>query len=61
MPAGNYLGKLLYEDVSGTHADATVPVNFAVTQGPEPTPSPSPTPSPTKKPTTDGCKGQIRN
>jgi len=61
IPAGNYSGKLLYEDVSGTHADATVPVSFAVTQGPEPTPSPSPTPSPTKKPASDGCKGQIRN
>ena len=61
VPAGNYSGKLLYEDVSGTHADATVPVNFVVAQGPEPTPSPSPTPSPTKKPTTDSCKGQIRN
>jgi hypothetical protein len=61
IPAGNYSGKLLYEDVSGTHADATVPVSFAVTQGPEPTPSPSPTPPPTKKPASDGCKGQIRN
>ena len=61
VPAGNYSGKLLYEDVSGTHADATVPVNFVVTQGPEPTPSPSPTPTPTKKPATNGCKGQIRN
>jgi GH25 family lysozyme M1 (1,4-beta-N-acetylmuramidase) len=61
VPAGNYSGKLLYEDVSGTHADATVPVNFVVAQGPEPTPSPSPTSSPSKKPATDGCKGQIRN
>jgi GH25 family lysozyme M1 (1,4-beta-N-acetylmuramidase) len=61
VPAGNYSGRLLYEDVSGTHADVTVPVNFAVAQGPEPTPSPSPTPSPTKKPATDGCKGQIRH
>ncbi len=61
VPAGNYSGKLLYEDVSGTHADATVPVNFVVNQGPEPTPSPSPTPTPTKKPATNGCKGQIRN
>jgi GH25 family lysozyme M1 (1,4-beta-N-acetylmuramidase) len=61
VPAGSYSGKLLYEDVSGTHADATLPVNFVVAQGPEPTPSPSPTPSPTKKPATDGCKGQIRH
>ena len=61
VPAGSYSGKLLYEDVSGTHADATLPVNFVVAQGPEPTPSPSPTPSPTKKPASDGCKGQIRN
>ena len=61
VPAGSYSGRLLYEDVSGTHADAIVPVNFAVAQGPEPTPSPSPTPSPTKRPVTDSCKGQIRN
>jgi GH25 family lysozyme M1 (1,4-beta-N-acetylmuramidase) len=61
LPAGNFSGKLLYEDVSGTHADSTVPINFVVAQGPEPTPSPTPTPTPTKKPVTDSCKGQIRN
>jgi len=61
LPTGNFSGKLLYEDVSGTHADSTVPVNFVVAQGPEPTPSPTPTPTPTKKPVTDSCKGQIRN
>jgi hypothetical protein len=61
LPAGNFSGKLLYEDVSGTHAESTVPINFVVAQGPEPTPSPTPTPTPTKKPVTDSCKGQIRN
>jgi GH25 family lysozyme M1 (1,4-beta-N-acetylmuramidase) len=59
VPAGTYLGKVLYQDVSGTHADSTFPVTFTVAQGPTPTPKPSPTA--TKKPTTDGCKGQIKN
>lgn len=61
VPAGTYVGKVLYQDVSGTHADSTFPVTFSVTQGPTPTPKPTPSPTATKKPTTDGCRGQIKN
>jgi len=61
VPAGTFLGKVLYQDVSGTHADSTFPVTFSVTQGPTPTPKPTPSPTATKKPTTDGCRGQIKN
>ena len=61
VPAGTYSGKVLFQDVSGTHAESTFPVTFTVTQGPTPTPKPTSSPSATKKPTTDGCKGQIKN
>ena len=61
VPAGTYIGQVLYQDVSGTHADSSFPVTFTVTQGPTPTPKPTPSPTATKKPTTDGCKGQIKN
>jgi hypothetical protein len=61
VPAGAYSGKVLYQDVSGTHAESTFAVTFEVTQGPIPTPKPTPSPTTTKKPTTDGCKGQIKN
>lgn len=61
VPAGTYIGKVLYQDVSGTHADSTFPVTFSVTQGPTPTSKPTPSPTATKKPTTDGCRGQIKN
>lgn len=61
VPAGIYTGKVLYQDVSGTHADSTFPITFEVTQGPIPTPKPTPSPTVTKKPTTDGCRGQIKN
>jgi len=61
VPAGTYIGNVLYQDVSGTHADSSFPVTFTVTQGPTPTPKPTPSPTATKKPTTDGCKGQIKN
>ena len=57
--AGTYSGKVLFEDISGTHAESTFPVSFTVTQGPTSTAKPAP--SPTKKPTSDGCKGQIKN
>jgi hypothetical protein len=36
-------------------------VTFTVTQGPTPTAKPTPSITPTKKPTTDGCRGQIKN
>jgi GH25 family lysozyme M1 (1,4-beta-N-acetylmuramidase) len=61
VPAGTYTGKVLYQDVSGTHADSSFPVSFTVVQGPTPTPKPTPSPTVTTKPTTDGCKGQIKN
>jgi GH25 family lysozyme M1 (1,4-beta-N-acetylmuramidase) len=59
--AGTYSGKVLFQDVSGTHAESTFPVTFTVTQGPTPTAKPTPSVTPTKKPTTDGCRGQIKN
>jgi GH25 family lysozyme M1 (1,4-beta-N-acetylmuramidase) len=59
--AGSYSGKVLFQDVSGTHAESTSPVAFEVLQGPTPTPKPTPSPTATKKPTTDGCRGQIKN
>ena len=59
--AGTYSGKVLFQDVSGTHAESTSPVAFEVLQGPTPTPKPTPSPTATKKPTTDGCRGQIKN
>ena len=61
MPAGTYSGKVLFQDVSGTHAESTFPVFFEVTQGPTPTPKPTASPTATKKPITDGCRGQIKN
>ena len=61
VPAGAYTGKVLFQDVSGTHADSTFAVAFEVIQGPSATPKPAPSPTATKKPTTDGCKGQIKN
>lgn len=61
VPAGSYIGKVLFQDISGTHAESTFPVTFEVLQGPTPTPKPTPSPNATKKPTTDGCRGQIKN
>ena len=59
--AGTYAGKVLFEDISGTHAESAFPVTFTVTQGATPTAKPTPSPTATKKPTTDGCRGQIKN
>ena len=61
VPAGSYIGKVLFQDISGTHAESTFPVTFEVLQGPTPTPKPTPSPTATTKPTTDGCRGQIKN
>jgi GH25 family lysozyme M1 (1,4-beta-N-acetylmuramidase) len=61
VPAGSFKGKILFEDVSGTHATSVIETTFEVTQGPTPTPKPTPSPTATKKPTTDGCRGQIKN
>jgi GH25 family lysozyme M1 (1,4-beta-N-acetylmuramidase) len=61
VPAGTYTGKVLFEDISGTHAESAFPVTFTVTQGATPTAKPTPSPTATKKPTTDSCRGQIKN
>jgi hypothetical protein len=46
--AGTYSGKVLFEDISGTHAESTFPVSFTVTQGVTPTAKPTPSPTATK-------------
>ncbi|CAB4337504.1 MAG: lysozyme M1 (1,4-beta-N-acetylmuramidase) [Actinobacteria bacterium] len=63
IPAGTYLGKVVYTDVSQTHAQSFQSTSFTVTQGPTPTATPSPTATikPTPKPSTDGCANQIKN
>lgn len=63
VPAGSYSGKILYTDVSKTHAQSSQPVTFTVLQGPTPSPTPTPTPTkkPTPKPSVDGCANQIKN
>ena len=61
VPAGTYSGKVVYTDVSQTHAESSQSVTFTVLQGPTPSPSAEPTKTPTKKPSTDGCKNQIKN
>jgi len=61
VPAGTYSGKVVYTDVSQTHAESSQPVTFTVFQGPTPSPTPEPTKKPTKKPSVDGCANQIKN
>ena len=61
VPAGTYLGKIVYTDVSQTHAQSSLPVTFTVTQGPTPSPTATPTVKPTPKPSVDGCANQIKN
>ena len=61
VPAGTYSGKVVYTDVSQTHAESSQSVTFTVVQGPTPSPSAESTKTPTKKPSTDGCKNQIKN
>ncbi len=61
VPAGSFKGKIVFQDVSGTHATTAVDVSFDVAQGPTPSPKPTPSPTATKKPTTDSCRGQIKN
>ena len=59
VPAGTYSGKVVYTDVSQTHAESSQSVTFTVVQGP--TPTPEPTKKPTPKPSVDGCSKQIKN
>jgi GH25 family lysozyme M1 (1,4-beta-N-acetylmuramidase) len=61
VAAGSFRGKIVFEDISGTHATSTSEVSFDVVQGPTPSPKPTPSPTATKKPTTDSCRGQIKN
>lgn len=61
VPAGTYSGKVVYTDVSQTHAESSQPVTFTVVQGPTQSPTPEPTKKPTKKPSVDGCANQIKN
>ena len=61
VPAGTYSGKVVYTDVSQTHAESSQSVMFTVVQGPTPLPSAAPTKQPTKKPSADSCKNQIKN
>ena len=61
VPAGTYSGKIVYTDVSQTHAESSQSVTFTVVQGPTPSPSAAPTKQPTKKPSADSCKNQIKN
>lgn len=63
VPAGIYSGKILFTDISQTHAQSWQSVTFTVTQGatPSPTPSPTQTIKPTPKPSVDGCASQIKN
>lgn len=59
IPAGSYLGKIQFTDVSGTHATVSQPISFTVLQGPTPAATIKPAPKPTKA--VDGCKNQIKN
>ena len=67
IPAGTWPGRVMYKDISGTHATSTAPVLFTLTPGPPPTPTPVPTftpiptPKPRPKPAVDGCRNQIKN
>jgi GH25 family lysozyme M1 (1,4-beta-N-acetylmuramidase) len=61
VPAGTYSGKVVYTDVSQTHAESSQAVTFTVVQGPTPSATPEPTKKPTKKPSADSCKNQIKN
>lgn len=61
IPAGTYSGKVVYTDVSQTHAQSSQAVTFTVVQGPTPSPTPEPTKKPTPKPSVDGCANQIKN
>jgi len=61
LAAGIYSGKILFNDVSQTHAQSWLPVTFTLEQGAIPTVTPSPTMKPTPKPSVDGCRNQIKN
>ena len=59
MPAGSWVGHVGFTDETGTHAEVKTPLSFDILQGP--TPAPKPSKKATKKPSTDSCRGQIKN
>jgi GH25 family lysozyme M1 (1,4-beta-N-acetylmuramidase) len=77
VPAGLWSGRVIYSDLSGTHAMSTEAVALEVNPGPTPSPTPSatasptpsptpsptakPKPTPTKRPIIDYCRNQVRN
>ena len=61
IAAGTYTGKILFTDVSKTHAQSWQEVAFTVEQGPTPSPVATPTAKPKPKPSSDGCANQIKN
>jgi GH25 family lysozyme M1 (1,4-beta-N-acetylmuramidase) len=63
IPAGAWSGKVVFADISGTHATSSAPAAFILEQGPTPTPKPTPTKTstPTPAPPVDSCKNQIKN
>ena len=61
LVAGTYVGRILFDDVSQTHAQSFLPVTFTLEQGATPVVTPTPTVKPTSKPSVDGCAKQIKN
>lgn len=62
LAAGTYSGEFRFSDVSNTHRRIKVPVNFTITQNPDPIVAPSPEPevSPKARPG-DSCRGQFKS
>lgn len=61
IPAGSWVGQIIFTDLSGTHATSAASVAFTIVQGPSPTPHPTPSPTPHPTPVVDSCKNQIKN
>ena len=61
LVAGTYVGKIVFTDLTQTHAKSWLPVTFTLEQGAIPTVTPTPTVKPTPKPSVDGCRNQIKN
>lgn len=60
LPAGSYNGEVIFKDPTKTHAEVSIPISFALLQGPEITPRPKPTKSAPTNPTLSGCRKQIK-
>ena len=61
IPVGTWQASIDFADQSGTHAIASVPIQFQMVQGTKPVPTATPTPKPGTSTSSDGCKGQIIN